>query len=174
MKTVSGILFAAILFWSQPSYASDGFGSVRCGADIPKALIGRTLSNERVAVVEARHKDLGLHDLGGYEVSDRLFLSSWQICGDEYVLLEEKNVVRDTLKFPRHSKDSPEFIGTCRMSGKEVSGTIVAVLKNENGAESLAATAAWKIDAKGTKFVSLPTEGLRCPRDGVITSDGGR
>ena len=168
-----GFLPAALLFCGNALGAPDGFGSLRCGSDIPRALIGRTMSNERVAAVEERHKDLGLHDLGGYEVSDRLFLSSWRICGDEYALLEEKNVVRDALKFPRHSKDSPEFIGSCRMNGNEVAGTIIAVLKNEDGVESLSAAAAWKIDAKGAKFVPLPTEKLRCPRDGVITSDGG-
>ncbi len=31
----------------------------------------------------------------------------------EYVLLEDKNVVQDMLKFPEHSKDSPRFIGSC-------------------------------------------------------------
>jgi hypothetical protein len=131
------------------------------------------MSNERVVVIEQRHKDLALQDLGGSEISDRLFLTSWRICGDEYALLEEKNVVRDVLKFPQHSKASPEFIGSCQIDGKKVSDTIIAVLRNEKGAESLSATAAWKIDAKVTGFVALRTDGLRCPRDGVITVDGG-
>src|ERR1035437_8347205 len=99
MKNVLGILSAAFLFYDSASYASDGFGSVRCGSDVPKALIGRTMSNERVVAIQERHKDLGLKDLGGSEISDRLFLVSWQICGDEYALLAEKNVVRDVLKF---------------------------------------------------------------------------
>jgi hypothetical protein len=34
------------------------------------------MSNERVVVVEGRHKELGLKDLGGSEISDRLFLGS--------------------------------------------------------------------------------------------------
>lgn len=174
MKNIVGILSAAFLFSGNASCASDGFESVRCGSDVPKALIGRTMSNERVAVIEERHKDLGLRDLGGSEISDRLFLISWQICGDEYALLEEKNVVRDVLKFPQHSKDSPEFIGSCQRNGNEISDTIIAVLRNERGAESLSAIAAWKIEEKATRFVELRTEGLRCPRDGVITVDGGR
>ena len=174
MKSVIGILATAFLFCGNASYAQDGFSSVRCGSDVAKALIGRTMSNERVAVLEERHKDLGLHDLGGSEISDHLFLGSWQICGDEYALLEAKNVVRDVLKFPKHSKDSPAFIGSCQRNGKEISGTIIAILRNEKGGESLSATAAWKIDEQGTKFVELRTEGLRCPRDGVITVDGGR
>jgi len=153
--------------------AADGFDSVRCGSDVGKALVGRTMPNEKVAVIEERHRDLGLKDLGGTETSDRLFLISWQICGEEYALLEEQGVVRDVLKFPKHSKDSPEFIGSCQLNGHDVPGTAIGVLKNENGVEMLPAMIAWKIDDKQTKFVMLQTEGLRCSRDGIITADGG-
>src|SRR5712672_2269079 len=107
---VHSLSFIALLFCGSGMYAADGFSAVRCGSDIPKALVGRTMANERSVVIEERHKDLGLKDLGGSEISERLFLVSWLICGDEYVLLEENNVVRDVLKFPRHSKDSPQFI----------------------------------------------------------------
>jgi hypothetical protein len=159
------------LFCGNAFCASDGFSAVRCGSDIPKALIGQTMSNERVVLIEERHKDLGLEDLGGSEISERLFLISWQICGDEYALLEEKSVVRDVLKFPRHSKDSPEFIGSCQIDGNDVSDPIIAVLRNERGAQILSATAAWRIDEKRARFVKIPTKGLRCPRNGIITAD---
>jgi hypothetical protein len=102
------------LFCGSSICAADGFDSVRCGSDVRTALLGRKMSNERIVVLQEKHKDLGLKDLGGTEISDRIFLISWQICGEEYVLLEDqKNVVRDVLKFPKHSKDSPEFIGSC-------------------------------------------------------------
>jgi hypothetical protein len=131
------------------------------------------MSNEKIVAIEERHKDLGLKDLGAQEVSDRLFLITWRICGDEYVLLENKDVVRDVLKFPKHSKDSPQFIGSCQSNGQTVPGTVIGVLKNEHGVETLPAVAAWKIDDKQMKFVELQTEGLRCSRDGIITADGG-
>jgi len=132
------------------------------------------MSNERIVVLQERHKDLGLKDLGGTEISDRIFLISWRICGEEYVLLEDqKNIVRDVLKFPKHSKDSPEFIGSCQLNGRDLPGTVIGVLKDEAGAELLPATTAWKIDDKQVKFVKLQTEGLRCSRDGINTSDGG-
>jgi len=132
------------------------------------------MSNERIVVLQERHKDLGLKDLGGTEISDRIFLISWRICGEEYVLLEDqKNIVRDVLKFPKHSKDSPEFIGSCQLNGHDLPGTVIGVLKDEAGAELLPATTAWKIDDKQVKFVKLQTEGLRCSRDGINTSDGG-
>ena len=131
------------------------------------------MSNQKVSVLEAKHKDLGLKDLGGTEISDRLFLISWKICGEEYVLLEDKSVVRDVLKFPKHSKDSPQFVGSCQLNGHDFPGTVIGVLKNDGDAQILPAVIAWKIDDKQVKFVKLPTEGLRCSRDGIITADGG-
>jgi len=98
---------------------------------------------------------------------------SWRICGEEYVLLEDQDVVRDVLKFPKHSKESPGFIGSCQLNGRDVPGTAIGVLKNENGAEILPAVSAWKIDDKQMKFVELKTEELRCSRAGIITADGG-
>jgi hypothetical protein len=162
------------LFWGTTNCDADGFDSVRCGSDVRKALLGRTMPNEKVVVIEERHKELGLKDLGGTEISDRLFLISWRICEDEYVLLEDQGVVRDVLKFPKHSKDSPQFIGSCQLNGHGVPGTAIGVLKNENDGEILPAVIAWKIDEKQTKFLELQTEGLRCSRDGIITADGGQ
>src|SRR6266700_7979001 len=161
------------LFCGSSICAADGFDSVRCGSDVRKALLGRKMSNERIVVLQERHKDLGLKDLGGTEISDRIFLISWRICGEEYVLLEDQGVVRDVLKFPKHSKDSPQFIGSCQLNGHDVPGTAIGVLKNEHGVEILPAVIAWKIDDKQIKFVKLQTEGLRCSRDGIITTDGG-
>jgi hypothetical protein len=161
------------LFCTSSICNADGFDSIRCGSDVPKALLGRTMSNEKVVVLEERHKELGLKDLGGTEISDRLFLISWRICGDEYALLEDKNVVRDVLKFPEHSKASPQFIGSCQLNGHDVPGSAIGVLKNEEGVKMLPAVIAWKIDEKQMKFVKLQTEGLRCSRDGIITADGG-
>jgi hypothetical protein len=109
--------------------AADGFDPVRCGSDVAKALVGRTMQNEKVAVIEERHRDLGLKDLGGTEISDRLFLISWRICGEEYALLEDKDVVKDVLKFPKHSKDSPQFIGSCQLNGHDVRAQRLACLK---------------------------------------------
>jgi hypothetical protein len=167
-------LLVLVLLCGGSIYAADGFDSVHCGSDVREALLGRTMSNERVGAIEDRHKDLGLKDLGGTEISGRLFLITWLICGEEYALLEDKSVVRDVLKFPKHSKDSPQFIGSCQLNGHDVPETAIGVLKNEDNSENLPAVAAWKIDEKQVKFVELQTEGLRCSRNGIITGDGGR
>src|SRR5215831_11347385 len=176
MKTkgiVAIFTFVVPLFCGSSICDADGFDSVRCGSDIRKALLDRTMPNQKIVVIEERHKELGLKDLGATEISDRLFLISWLICGEEYVLLEDKGVVRDVLKFPKHSKDSPEFIGSCQLNGHDVLGTAIGVLKNEDGLATLPAVIAWKIDDKQKKFVELKTEGLRCAHDGIITGDGG-
>jgi len=166
-------MLALLLFCSRSVCDADGFDSVRCGSDIRKALIGRKMPNEKIAVLEEKHKDLGLKDLGASEISDQLSVISWRICGEEYALLEDKDTVRDVLKFPKHSKESPEFIGSCQLNGQDLPGTVIGVLKNDDGAKILPAASAWKIDEKQMKFVELTPEGLRCSRDGIITADGG-
>jgi hypothetical protein len=100
---------------------------------------------------------------------------SWLICGSGFMLLQDESIARDVLKVSPHSKTSPLFIGTCEMNGKESKDLVVAILDNEKdtSASVLTAKVAWKIDQKEMKFVSVPVEGLRCPRSGVITLDGG-
>jgi len=177
------VLFLLIIVCGK-AWARDQFEGVRCGADIPKSLIGKHDSNERVVVLEERHKDLGLKDLGGIEISDRLFLASWQICGSEYELLvnTKSGLVRDVLPFPPHSATSPQFIGTCQADGREISEAVVAVLNNGTGYNArdaklaktmLKATAAWKIDETKEKFAKQSTENLGCPLGGIVTLDGG-
>jgi hypothetical protein len=174
MKNFTTILsLVLLLICSGASLAQDAFSNIQCGSDIAKALTGRPMRNEKVATLENRHKDLGLKDLGGDEISDGLFSASWKICGGEYMLIETRSVVRDALKIPEHSKQSPEFIGQCQVKGAKIAGTIIAILNNEEGKDNLSAKAAWKIDTKTAKFVKMPTEGLLCPRDGIITADGG-
>src|SRR5215510_14075636 len=95
----------------------------------------------------------GLKISGASEISDQVSVISWRICGEEYVLLEDKDVVRDVLKFPKHSKDSPQFIGSCQLNGHDVPGSAIGVLRNENNVQLLPAVIAWKIDEKQTKFV---------------------
>ncbi len=131
------------------------------------------MTNESVDVIEKRHNDLGLKDLGGTEISERLFLVSWQICGDEYVLLDVNGIIRDVLKFPPHSKLTPQFIGTCEIRGHQLPDSIIAVLDNKEGDAMIPAKFAWKIDETRMKLITFPVEGLLCPKRDVITADGG-
>ena len=178
------IILLVLLLVCGRAWTLDEFQGIKCGADAAKSLIGKHDSNQPAAVVEQRHRDLGLKDLGGMEISDHLFLAGWQICGSEYELLvsTKTGLIRDVLPFPPHSATAPQFIGTCQADGKKIPETIVAVLNNSArynardanlGKTLLKATAAWKIEESKEKFTTQSTENLACPLDGIVTLDGG-
>jgi hypothetical protein len=177
-------VFVLTLILSGEAWALDEFEGVKCGSDIPRALSGKRSSDEKVVVIEERHRDLGLKDLGGSDVTDQLSSVSWRICGSEFELLvdNKSKLIRDVLQFPSHSKTSPMFIGQCKVDGREIPETVMAVLDNHSGLNArdraraevlLKATAAWKIDEAHGRFVALPVTGLGCPLGGIVTSDGG-
>jgi hypothetical protein len=183
MSKIRLILLALIII-GEKAWPLDPFNGIKCGPDIPNSLIGKRDPNEPVVKLEERHKDLGLKDLGGTEISDRLFLASWQICGSEYELLVNTKtaLIRDVLPFPAHSAASPMFIGRCQADGNEMPQSVVAVLNNSaryNARDQklartmLKATTAWKIDETKEKFARQSTENLACPLGGIVTVDGG-
>src|SRR5262249_39200563 len=152
---------------------------VKCGTDIPKSLIGKRDKNGPVEATEKRHKDLGLKDLGGDEISDRLFLVYWQICGKEYALLldTKTQLVADALELPLDSDKAPISDGYCKAGGKQTPAVIVAVLDNSAGIDvrsdtlpdkTLKPKSAWGIDESKKKFVPQPTANLECPLSGVV------
>jgi hypothetical protein len=180
---IQAILFLLIIVCGK-AWALDEFDGLKCGADVPKFLIGKRSPNNRVGNVEERHKDLGLRDLGGSEISDRLFLSSWRICGSEYELLLNMKtwLIRDVLLFPPHSATSPQYVGSCQVDGKQDPEVVMAVLDNSRRYDArdrklaktmLKATAAWTIDETKEKFAKRPTVKLECPLGGIISLDGG-
>ncbi len=169
------VLFNA--FVGIQGWAADEFDRVKCGADIPKAMVGSHSSNERVVVIEGRHSSLGLKDLGGMELSGPLFLGSWRICGREYAVLlnTQKQLVRDVLPVPAHSQLSPlAFVEHCQVVQKEIHSAVIAILDNSQKKKpkasleeiSLSAKLAWKIDEHQERFVPMPTEGLSCAVSG--------
>ncbi|MFO1110280.1 MAG: hypothetical protein U1E61_13920 [Bradyrhizobium sp.] len=173
MKRTAWVL-AAAWFACGPAAVADEFKNVKCGADIPKAIIGQRSANEKIVALEARNRSLGLKHLGADEVSDRLSSISYLICGSEYVLLVDRpGVVRDVIAFPSHSRKSPAFSGVCQVNGREQPGAYIGVLNGDATGDWLPAVAAWKIDEKGAKFAKASGDGLRCARSGIFTVDGG-
>jgi hypothetical protein len=175
MRKFSLIALFSVLVCVQ-GWAADEFDTIKCGADVPKAMVEKSSSNERVVVIEARHSNLGLKDLGGIEISDRLFLISWRICGSEYAVLlnTEKHLVRDVLPVPAHSLYSPQsFVEGCQVTSKEIPA-VIAILDNSQGQKPkgyfdkimLPAKIAWKIDERQERFVPMPTQGLSCAVSG--------
>ena len=41
---------------------SDGFSGVQCGSDVPKALTGKRMSNEKIVDLERRHAKRNISD----------------------------------------------------------------------------------------------------------------
>lgn len=143
--------------------AGDGFDGLRCGADIAKALAGRHLSNDRVDVLEARHKDLALKGLGSEEL-DWGSEEWWQMCGARYsLLLDQHGLIRDALKIPAQEGTAP-FEGAC----KGVQGELIGAVENRPGTADLPIKAAWKIDDARKRFVAVPADGVLCSRDGLL------
>jgi hypothetical protein len=184
MKLLLGALIGLILL-SSNAQARDAFDGVKCGGDIPKALVGKTMPDGTAVKIEDAHKAIGLKDEGAEEISDKLQMVGWTICGATYEMLIDNNShIYDVLAFPAHSRATPEFSGTCQRSGKDIADTIYAVLDNKAGFDPdtthhssagppLPALAAWRIDEKKRKFVAEPIAGLLCPRWGIFTVDGG-
>lgn len=172
-------LLAAVYFATGQFAIADEFQNLKCGADIAKAMIGKRSSNGRVVELEKKYRALGLKDLGADEISDGLSSVNWLICGAEYVeLIDRREIVRDVLPFPPHSKTAPAFSGICQAKGRDLPDIILAVLDGSTAADpatdSLPVKTAWKIDQRAAKFIPISGEGILCPRSGIITADGGR
>ena len=173
MKKFTFMLASIYFAWGQIVFA-DEFQKVRCGADIPKALIGQHGPSERIVVIEKKYSALGLKHLGADEISDRLSSVNWMICGAEFMLLVDRGGrVSDAVPFPEHSKASPAFSGRCQSKGKDLPDIFVGVLDGASKADFLPVVTAWKIDKQRAKFIKVPGEGLLCPRSGIYTVDGG-
>jgi hypothetical protein len=67
-RIVPIFMLVLALFCTSTICNADGFDSVRCGSDVRKALLGRTMSNETIVVLEERHKELGLKHVGASEI----------------------------------------------------------------------------------------------------------
>ena len=173
MKAIQRMFLLLFLLAFAPAcWAEDGFGSVTCGGDIPKAMVGKKLSNESDSAVENRQKNLTLKDLGGDEITDDLFLSTWTICGSDYMLTLKRGVVSDVLKMPAHAGAEKEFDGDCTKGKTPVPGVIVGILVDRSGSDALSAKTVWKLDEKTGKFTSMPADGLTCARHDILFPDG--
>jgi hypothetical protein len=174
VKKLACILACFYFAWGQIAIA-DEFQKVQCGSDIPKAMIGQRSSNEPIVKTEKKYRALGLKHLGADEISDRLSSINWQICGQEFIaLVDQRGLVGDVMPFPLHSRQSPAFIGTCQVKGRDLPDVMVAILDGGPATDPLPVRTAWKIDQPRMKFIKTSSEGMLCPRSGIYTVDGGQ
>jgi hypothetical protein len=177
-------LVLACLITAQTLPAQDAFGSVRCGEDVVKTLVGKREPTGRVVVTQSQYASINLKNEGGTIISDSLFLSGWSMCGKQYeYLVDRRNLIRDAVLF-EHSRARPGFIGECQVDGRPSSDGVLAILDipkplpegrhyAANDSTLVPALVAWRIDEVQAKLVKIPTQGLRCPRNRIFTVDGG-
>jgi hypothetical protein len=149
--------------------AADEFDGLSCDSDIAKALKGRHMADGTVVSAEAAHQNLGLKNLGGDEL-DWGSAVWWRICGTVYIAIaDQKAIIRDALKVPSQPGATLAFNGVCK--GGPKNKEVIAVVEDKAGAADLPAKAAWMIDDANRRFVTVPVEGMLCPRgDGIVDS----
>jgi hypothetical protein len=168
MKTIYFFILASLSFSAN---AQDEFGTMKCGEDVAKAVIGKRTSSDSVKKTEGAHKNLGLKFFGTYGVDDPYLLLFWEICDDKYLFLvdrHKKGIIADVIKVPKVEKDFLEALpGTnCMRGGAKEIGDIYAILdkKMTINRVQVPVRRAWKIDQTKMKFVSLSSVGLSCEK----------
>lgn len=158
------LVFLAVL--SAPTMAADThFRGITCKSDVAKAMQGRSFPNEPASAIEAKHRDINLESLGDFSIettSDPLKLSSWLVCGREYILLEKKGVVRDVLMSPYLSAEPQSEISPCMVDGKQESDPLVWFSTDQGKEKTKLVTQAWIVDEKKIKFFKLSGKNIQC------------
>lgn len=145
--------------------AEKSFDGVTCKSDIPSALIGRQMPNERVVLTEPRHKDIGLKHLGAYGMEnegDPWTLITWEICGRDYIVLERRGVVKDVLAAPLPKESLRSQIVSCVADGASKDGTAVAFVSVDKQPLRERVQNVWLIDEKKIKFSKIEGEEIMC------------
>ena len=151
---------ALIVASGTANSAPKSFDGLTCKTDVEQALVGRAMPNERVQALESRYKSLELKDLGGYEVSDTLFLIFWRICGDEYGLLQRDGRVTAALKTGKHVEGKEALI--CHPSDPAKGDVYIAAAGATRTKTGIVAERAWRIDPESARFEPAMDPKLEC------------
>lgn len=177
LKRVNVGLVAAASLVSDPLRAADGFERVRCDQPIVPALVGvRSTASEPVVRIEARRKSIRLEHLGAEIVDDSASTVFWRVCGRPFVVLDARNVWRDAIELPPHSREAPTFsTASCEVGGRKIGGIFLGVFSSRgtDGGSLWPVKAAWRVDLKLGKFVALDAAAT-CAPDGIYTADQAR
>jgi hypothetical protein len=172
MKLVQLTLPLFLLLSTPRASAADEFESVRCGADVVKAVVGRKMSRTTVSALESAHKDLGLKNLGGDGMpEDPYSLVEWQLCQSVVVFLVDhrsrRGVITDAVVLPDDLKDLPQALpgADCQRQGKLAEQELFVLLDKGPRTARAPARKAWRIDLTSMKFVGVASDGLSCAQE---------
>lgn len=180
-KKLQYLLLVAITLFCGNASAADEFETVRCGSDIPKAMIGKHSPTTRKLVPEVEYKSLALRNLGTDMIDDNIYYTIWSICGAEYYeLVGSHHVVADVLPIPVHSRTTPAMNYTrCFLNGHEMDENIFAILNNRSGENKkydatdmtkIPAIEAWRVDKKKMRFIKIDASGIYCLRSAASSA----
>lgn len=141
------------------------FDALTCQSAIPRALLGRTMPVERVAVLEQRYRHLSLEHRGAFGIEsagDPWTLVSWRLCGREHFILQRNNVVRDVLVAPAGAGHSESLLLSCPGDGAEAVRLAIVFPASDGGRASREAPGVWLVDDQAVRFLQRPTAGTSC------------
>ena len=153
----------------------------RCDSGFLRPLVGRRLDEK--SVKSFLGPTLGLSPA---DDEDKTAIGGWLVCGHEVQLSLHKETIEDAIFIPSHSRRYPQSAGDCTIENLKIPELVYAILDNPDlgpvdstryaveDTVQLRPLVAWKVDAKTGKFISLPTEHLKCARADIFTVDGGR
>jgi hypothetical protein len=149
--------------------AADEFTGLKCGDNIAQKLIGRKSKNERVVVIEERHKDLGLKDLGASMGDDEsISYITWQICDSRYAFIMKDGRIKDVYKFPATDSGNLEFMGPCKVGVETTPEYYVGILQGSGSDSLLTPIALSKISEQTLKFEPESPNKFKCYRANEI------
>jgi hypothetical protein len=149
---------------------AQSFDALTCRSAIAKELLGRTMPNGRVSVIESRYRHLSLRNQGafGLEIEgDPWTLISWRICGREHVILGRNNVVRDVLVAPAGAGQSESVIVSCSVDGVQAMKTAIVFSPADGWRVPSLVSRVWLIDDQEARFVERSGAGIRCKELGA-------
>lgn len=167
---VNLVLFVVGLTAPARPQSAQSFDSLTCRSAIAKELLGRTMPNGRVSVIESRYRHLSLANQGafGLEIEgDPWTLVSWKICGREHVILERNGVVRDVLVAPAEAAQSKSVIVSCSVDGVQAMKTAVVFSPADGWRAPSMVSRVWLIDDQEVRFVERSGAGIRCTELGA-------
>ncbi len=158
------IVFLAMVFSTQLAHgAASGFDGIHCETKIEAVLLGRTIPNDRVVAIEKKYKNIHLQlrwSDGIEPEGDPWTLSSWLICGREYLTLSRKNLTKDVLAAPQNLANHQFELGRCQQQGKAIPGTAVFFVATKQQAKQ--PDRIWTIDDNKFAFREINSGGISC------------
>jgi hypothetical protein len=164
MKRKIIVFLALALSGNLARGAETSFDGIKCDSQIESVLIGRAMKNGKVAAIEKKYQALNLKLLwsDGMEADgDPWTLTSWMICGKEYLSLNRKNVVKDVLISPPNLPRHKFAMGMCKNQGKTIP-TAVLFVPAEDKDRPKQFDRIWTVDDGKLKFRETTGKNISC------------